>query len=407
VHAETDVPAVAWLFTAAALVACARARPALLAPALVAAALAVGTKTTTLPLALLAVAIGLVAAHRRGALRGLAKPLVLAALLGFAAGGLWYLRNLIAHGSPLWPFVAAPWGDPVPALLGRVDYSLLERPRATLEGQWAIYRLTLSGGLVLLGGGLLAPLWARRREVVAATAVTALALLAWASAPFTGAGAAPFLQVNTLRYLIPAMAAGALALTLSGRRGRATWWVGLLLVVAIGWSAKAYLDDAYLPGEGTLALAVVGAAFLAGVATLLVPRRLAPIAAATALAALIAAVVYLGGRHYDERYALARDFNSGVVGYFTKQAAWRDGHQPIAFSPTPIGPLAGNHLTHPLERVAPGEPCSTVRARLQRGWVVVRGVDRNLFGTLAAERCLTGVKPLFDDGIQRVYGAGP
>jgi hypothetical protein len=38
------------------------------------------------------------------------------------------------------------------------------------------------------------------------------------------------------------------------------------------------------------------------------------------------------------------------------------------------------------------------------GWIVVRRADRNLFGTLAAERCLAGVKPVFDDGIHRVYG---
>ncbi len=250
VGAETDLPAVAWLVTAGALVACARARPALLAPAVVAAGLAIGTKTTTLPLAVLVVAAGAYAG--RASLRRLALPFGLALGLGFAAGGLWYLRNLLAHGSPLWPFVSAPWGDPVPPLLGRVNYSLLERPRATLEGQWAIYRVTLSGGLVLLAGGLLAPLWARRRAVIAAAAVTLFAVLTWSAAPFTGAGAAPFLQVNTLRYLVPAMAAGALALALSGR------CAVLVLLASIAWSAKTYLDNPYLPGEGTLIVVASG-----------------------------------------------------------------------------------------------------------------------------------------------------
>jgi hypothetical protein len=47
-----------------------------------------------------------------------------------------------------------------------------------------------------------------------------------------------------------------------------------------------------------------------------------------------------------------------------------------------------------------------VRARVGQGWVVVRDVDRKLFGTLPAERCLAGVRPAFDDGIHRVYGRG-
>src|SRR5205823_1923305 len=89
----------------------------------------------------LVVALGAVAT--RGSLRRLAVALALAAALGCAAGGLWYLRNLLAHGSPLWPFLAAPWGDSVPPLFARVNHSLLERPRATLEGQWALYRVTL------------------------------------------------------------------------------------------------------------------------------------------------------------------------------------------------------------------------------------------------------------------------
>src|SRR5204863_3098137 len=160
----------------------------------------------------------------------------------------------------------------------------LDRPGATLEGQWATYRVALSGGIVLVAGGLLAPLWARRRGVIAAAAATLLATLAWASAPFTGAGAAPFLQVNTLRYAIPAMAAGALALALSARTGRrARRWVALILLGAIGWSLKAYLDDTYLPAEGTLALAA-----LAGAAAAFAASRRPRLFATAAIAALFA-----------------------------------------------------------------------------------------------------------------------
>jgi hypothetical protein len=108
-----------------------------------------------------------------------------------------------------------------------------------------------------------------------------------------------------------------------------------------------------------------------------------------------------------QRHGQAGDFDSGVVTWFTHQPAWRDGHQPIAFSPTPIALLAGDRLHHPLELVKPDEPCAEVTARLKRGWVVVRNVDRKLFGTLAAERCLAPVKPVYDDGVHRVYQEAP
>ena len=101
----TDLPSMAWLVSAAALSAASVERPALLAPAIVAAGLSVGTKTTTLPLAGLALAAGLYV--NRSHLRGLVRPLTIATATALAVGGYWYLRNLVDHGSPFWPLL---WG---------------------------------------------------------------------------------------------------------------------------------------------------------------------------------------------------------------------------------------------------------------------------------------------------------
>ena len=118
----TDLPSMAWLVSAAALSAASVERPALLAPAIVAAGLSVGTKTTTLPLAGLALAAGLYV--NRSHLRGLVRPLTIATATALAVGGYWYLRNLVDHGSPFWPLL---WGETVPFRTQGVDDSFLER----------------------------------------------------------------------------------------------------------------------------------------------------------------------------------------------------------------------------------------------------------------------------------------
>jgi hypothetical protein len=398
----TDVPALAWLVAAAALGAAAQRHPALLAPALVAGALAIGTKTTAAPLALLA--LGLSAWGVRAELRGLARPLAGAALLALAAGGTWYLRNLLAHGSPLWPFVSTPWGDPVPEHLDKLDFSFIGRPRETLEGNVDLYRQVLAGALALLAGGLAAPAWAPRRRVVLAAGATLAAALVWSAAPFTGAGAAEFLQLNTVRYLMPAFAAGALALALSGTlgAGRALWAAAAVLALALLWSARRYGQDPYLPSEWEgVAVGLAVALALALAARVLQARMLL----AASLAALVLALA-AGASGWVERHSRAGDFDAGVVGWFSGQPTWRDGEAPIAFSPTPLAALAGDELAHPLRLVAPGESCARVRRRLVEGWVVVRAVDRRVFGTLAAERCLEGLEPRFADGVHSVYG-GP
>src|SRR5207245_2752576 len=94
--------------------------------------LAVGSKTTALPLAAGLLLTWLFLQRRE--LRRLGPALLAAAGAAVAVGGFWYLRNLVDHGSPFWPIVSTSWGDSVPPLIHAVDYSLLDRPRVTLEG---------------------------------------------------------------------------------------------------------------------------------------------------------------------------------------------------------------------------------------------------------------------------------
>ena len=112
--ALNDLSATTWLATAAALVVLALPvpervrgpRPLLLVPAVIAAGLAVGTKTT--PILLLALLLGFAVWRHRAALRTHAAPLSAAVVVGLLVCAIWPLRNLIQHGSPLWPFVETP-----------------------------------------------------------------------------------------------------------------------------------------------------------------------------------------------------------------------------------------------------------------------------------------------------------
>src|SRR5829696_1499272 len=190
-QAQTDLPAFTWLACVAALTACASAarRPALLAPAVVAAGLAVGTKPSTAPVVLAVLGAG--AYGDRARLRALAVPLAAAAAAAVVVGGLWYLRNLVQHGSPLWPFVDAPWGDPSPRFLSLPSRTLLQHPVETLDGRLHEYTSRFAGALLLafaapvvalagaLGRSLPRP---QRRAMVLAGGLSVAAWLIWSMA---------------------------------------------------------------------------------------------------------------------------------------------------------------------------------------------------------------------------------
>ncbi len=406
---HTDLPAAAWLWTAAALVAAAERRPRLLAAALLAAALAVGTKTTTAPLLVLLAAWALWR-HRRA--RGLVPLVAIAALAGVAVGGLWYLRNLIVHGSPLWPFQATPFGDPRPALFDRVDFSFFDRPGTTLARNGESIRRTLGGALIVLGAGVLAPLVHRRRRALLAGAVALVAFATWANAPFTGVSDDPILDVSatTTRYLLPAIGAAAVALALAatGTR-RLRIFAAMALAAACAWSIREtqHLDLVAMPSTTTLlAGAVLGAAVAAAL------RRLPDLGrAAAAAAAMLGVLALVGvGHGFARRQGAAPWLRSkGVVSWAAAQPAWQASGFPVAFAPQMLAPLAGDRLQHRIALVGAAEPCAQVRARALGGWVVLATFPfENLRAPFTARRCLAtpprGAAVLYRDESFTVVG---
>ncbi|MEA2294538.1 MAG: hypothetical protein QOE86_2177, partial [Solirubrobacteraceae bacterium] len=368
---HTDVGALAWLTCCATLVA--TREPRLLAPAVVAAGLALGAKTTTAPLIAAIALLGV-----RPPLRPRAA-LVAAAVVAAVVGGLWYVRDLVEHGSPFWPFIATPWGDRVPPFLDRIDVTFFSRPQATLDGRVGDYARILAGAPLLLLGGLLA---GGRGAVV-----VALAVVIWSRAPFTGRADNPVydLSITTVRYLLPACAAAVAAMAASGRR-----WVPALLGIATALSAWRAL--ALGPPDVPGVLWLVAGALAGGAAA-----RLRPPAWTAAVVAV--ALVVAGGHHFAARHANnPRLASSPMIAWFAAQPAWRDGDAPIAGAPQIFGPLAGDRLQHRLSLLPLHPDCARLRAR--GGWVIV---GASAFTPVLAARCFTGDRPVYRDARFRVY----
>lgn len=378
--ALTDPASLAWLVACAALCAAARERPALLAPAVVAGGLAVGTKTTT---AIVAIALlGWALWTERARLRPLWRALALAALLAVGSGGVWYLRNLFEHGSPLWPFVAAPWGTPLPRSTGSVNESFAQHPRETIEVVGDLYTSRFLGGIVLLAGGLVAPLLARRRRIVwIASAAAAVSFLAWSRAPFTGVPPAELRIAegvfSTTRYLAPAIAAAVLALGLAadGRGLRAllaqfTLIAGIAIELVqtfrLGWPA---MPAATTPLAGAVAGAAV-AALLHVARGWRIPRpppaaiRPGLLVAAVALGALLA----VPASGYVRRHARSEVFAHGLSGWM---AGRPDDSRTVWSTPVTVATLTGDHVRRRLRPIPTDEGCAALRAHARRDYVVV------------------------------------
>jgi hypothetical protein len=410
--AALDPAALAWVAACAALCVGSLRRPALLAPALVAAGLAAGTKTTALPLSALALALALVAGREH--LRRLARPLLAAGAAAAGLGAFWYLRNLVDHGSPFWPFLTAPWGDAAPPGVRAGDVSFLDRPGETLSRLHDYYLRHFAGGLVLLAGALVAPLLTRRREVLAAAAAALLSLLLWMAAPMTGVSDNPGFDPGTgdaVRYLLPGLGAAALALALAARTGGIR---GGLAAAVLGAAVVLDLVQAFqlgfpsAPSPATpLAGALVGAVLVAGAGVAsrrlragpLVRLRL-PAAVAGALAAVVAgALLSALAPGYLRRHAEPGQWDSGLVSWFD---ARRGDARPVAISSAVHALLAGDRLQRRVELIPPSEPCAAVERRRARGWVVFTEIVRRRLRADVRD-CFGSERPAFRDRSFRVF----
>ncbi len=396
----TDLAATAWLAIAAGLGLASRRVPGLVHPAVLAAGLCLGTKTT--PALLIVVLAGVCARPLRAAIRGDGRRLAAVVVLAVAIGGVWPLRNLLVHGSPLWPLVAAPWGDPVPAGLVPFEASFLDHPRQLVGTHYQGYLDVVAGGLLLMAAAIMLPLARRSRAALVAGGAAGAALLAWALAPYTGINADDF-AVGATRYLLPALGACAVAVAVSGRGAgpRVRRAVVAVLTASIAWSAwrTAALGFPYVPS--LFVLLAAAAAGMLGVAAarrgLGRDRRLVAVAAGIACAVGLA----VAADGYVARHALT-GLPDGVL-LRAELPVLVNGSRPIATAPGTVVMLRGDRFDHELSLIGPGETCTGLLGRLRAGPVVlVSDPPSPLYDRLSG--CLYGVVRGVRHGAYDVYG---
>jgi 4-amino-4-deoxy-L-arabinose transferase-like glycosyltransferase len=377
-----DLPGLAWLATAVTFAIGARARPALGFPALLAAGLAAGAKTNLALFAFVAAFVAVVAMLRQGSTT-LRVQAGLGVILALGTGGVWYIRDLVTHGSPVWPFASTPWGDPQPPAF-RTYTSLLQDPSATLHGRTGPYLALASGGILLVLGGVAAAVIGRSRATRLAGATVLVGLLVWAASPTSGLSTFALLSapVSQLRYLLPVIATAALGLVLLVRdRPTSELVVRATFGAAIAWNLGQDLFGQTAPAFPKKAL-VAGA--VAGAAAFWLSRRFVPRtrwAGSVALAGGAAGLVALLGvavRNHDARLAAHdRAFDQQLARYMSRQPGFFRSTSGVAMAPELSGTLVGYRLRHRLRLLSLPAPCADLAALRQRSWVIVRDEEAN------------------------------
>jgi hypothetical protein len=357
--------------------------------------------------------------HHRDWLRTQAALVGAASALAVVLGLTWYARDLINHGSPFWPFAAAPWGDPVPPLFDSYT-SLLRGPTEAISGNVDNYLTIFSGGWLVLVAAILAPLWSRTHVVVVGAILTFASILLWSSAPTTGVSEFEGYSANVSasRYLLPVVALAAMTLALSARSGEGARAIVIgILATASAWSlTQIATGDAILFSKTW----VVGAAFIGAIAALFLGRRVAAggaswmrhkrIGAVAAVLGVTVAAVALSAAAsgYSARYAgQSAYFDAGVVRWFEDPSRAAD-NRPIHMTPELFGMLAGDELKRSVQLIDLQAPCADVERLNDGGWVIIRD-DPVLEAELGytAYSCLADAAPEAEiDGYQ-IYAPNP
>ena len=290
--------------------------PTALGMAGLAAGLAAGVKLSFLaPVAALTVAVIVIAPR----LTRLRATLVFGIPM-LAAGGYWYLRNLVAVGNPI-PYIGSVGPITLPAPVRdfqlRPDYAVVHYWNDT--GVWShwfapglhesfgtLWPATLLGMLV----AAVYAIWRGGEPILRALgAFVIVTTVAYVFTPLTAAGepGEPIAFTWNVRYLAPAIAVGlailpCLPAARATQRRRAVVLAALAIVLAFTVGSLIQWDQGHVKGAVAAAVAVVAGAAAIAFAHRRgwLARSLARVAVAVAVVVAVVAGGYAAERHYLE-----------------------------------------------------------------------------------------------------------
>lgn len=419
----TDLSSLAWLTAGAALLGLAPTDLGLAGPGLLAIGLSIGTKSTVLPYGAALVAVWLFTGPWR-LLVGRRLATIGLAAAGAIVGGLCYVRNLVVHGSPLWPTTVVPWGDPRPPGSFGLYATFAGHMTTTLRGHVKVEVGYLSGECLLLGGAVLVLILCRRRLPVVLGAATVVGVLLFAIAPTTGIppGSAPVLastHIIALRYLLPAVLPAAGALAFAADIGQRWLWCGLLALATI-WSLGFDFTSSllYLPSL----LLIVGGVAVGVLVALVAPAILSQAPTVTGItkvvvigaAFVLAIAVFGGGEWIASGHFIARHDRTGQTDVrllaFMRGSAEATNPDTIAMTPTMDALTAGTNLQRDVQFIGPQESCAQIRGRLTDQTIIVTPyfgrADLQALRTQVLS-CLGGIRPVARTGGYLVYAGAP
>jgi hypothetical protein len=267
-----------------------------------------------------------------------------------------------------------------------------------LHGRIADYLQLLSGGVLLLAGGVVAWVAApRSRAAKVAAAVALLALLLWANAPYTGITKNAALAVGAVRYLLPAMAAATLALCVAGRDARAARWLawGVFGLSALVSAARTWqLGFPYVP-----ALSTIVALTVAGGALTMLARRL-PRTVARAGAVALPLLLIAGAAGSTDGF-VRRHTDSGLPDGGLLRALERarvPETEDVLMAPATVALVRGDTLGRRVDLVPATTPCARLRGRFV---VLQRTPPTPEYDRLS--RCMRGDRPAWSDATYELH----